>query len=271
MDMNQQTQEGLSRKERREMKREEVRSEQARAARGRGAKRLLTWFIVAAVLGGIGWFVWNAAQNAPGTSTADGTLSVAVSESDNMKGDPEAPITLVEYGDYQCPACGAFHSIVEQLFEQNEGQIRLVFRHFPLNNIHPNADTAARAVQAAGLQGKYWEMHNVVFERQQEWSPLPRGSVKNRMLEYAMELGMNAEQLDADMDSDAVEDKIAADIDSGEASGVNSTPSFYVNGERISDFASLEDFQAKVLRGALEPSEPSMNTHDEGANMGEAL
>ena len=168
-------------------------------------------------------------------------------ESDNVKGPENAAITVVEYGDYQCPACGAFHPIIEQLFEEADGQMRLVYRHFPLKNIHPNAETVARAVQAAGVQGKYWEMHDLVFERQAEWSPIPRNSARNKMLDYGEELGLDRDQLDDDIDSDAVKDKVDADVDNGEAIGVNSTPSFYVNGVKLENFNSLEEFRAAVL------------------------
>lgn len=249
MDNDQPSQEELTKKERREVRRQESRDEQSRAARGRGAKRLVTWVIVFAVLGGIGWLVWRSAQNAPSYVTGGVSLTVPVSDLDNSKGDLDAPITLVEYGDYQCPACASFHPIVEQLFDDAQGQIRLVYRHFPLSRLHPNADMVSRAVESAGLQGKYWEMHNLVYERQQEWSPIPRSSARNKMMEYATELGLDAEKLDSDMDSDAVKDKIKSDIESGEATGVNSTPSFFVNGQRISDFSTLQDFQNKVLNG----------------------
>lgn len=258
----------MTKKERREVRRQEARHDQAKAARGRGLRRILTWGIVVAVLVGIGWLVWRAAQNAPtGPQGGGQELAVPVSAEDNAKGPADAPITLVEYGDYQCPACAAFHPVVEGIFNEAEGQIRLVYRHYPLKNIHPNAEMAARAVQAAGLQGAYWELHDIVYERQTEWASIPRTSARNKILEYARELGLDAEQLDQAIDSDAVKNKVDADIDSGDAAGVNSTPSFFVNGVRIAGANSFEEFRLQIL-GDLAPEvlgaqEPSMNAHDE--------
>jgi len=245
--MNDETSEQqLSKKERREVRRQEARDEQTRGARGRGFRRVVTWLVVVVVLVGIGWLVRRAAQQSPGGS-GNAVVSSEVIDSDNVKGPENAAITVVEYGDYQCPACGAFHPIIEQLFEESDGQMRLVFRHFPLKRIHPNAEMVSRAVQAAGVQGKYWEMHDLVFERQAEWSPIPRNSARNKMLDYGEELGLDRDQLDDDIDSDAVKDKVDADVDNGEAIGVNSTPSFYVNGVKLENFNSLEEFRAAVL------------------------
>lgn len=268
MNMQFERQEGqLTKKERRELRRQESRAQQVSAARGRGVRRILIWAIVFAVLVGIGWLVWHAAQNAQTNPNAGGELVVPVGPSDNAKGPANAPITLVEYGDYQCPACSAFHPVVESIFEEAAGNLRFVFRHFPLKNIHPNADMAAHAVEAAALQGKYWEMHDIVFERQAEWSSLPRNSARNKMLEYAREIGLDADRLDEDMDSDVVNDKVDADIDGGEYAGVNSTPSFFVNGKLVSGANSLEEFRLQILGGLgadpLSSPEPEMLMHDD--------
>lgn len=261
----------LTKKERRELRRQEARTGQARSARGRTAKRAITWLIVVAVLGGIGWLVWRAAQNVPAASNGAQELTIPVDADDNIKGSENAPITIVEYGDYQCPACAAYHPIVEQILEESDGQVRFVFRHFPLKSIHPNAETVARAVQAAGVQDKYWEMHDLVFERQSEWSAIPRGSARNKLLEYAAELGLDVERLDADMDSDAVKDKVQGDLDGG-AAIITSTPTFFVNGAKLTDITSFEDFKQQILGSTPDEEEPITDSHDDSSGaMGEDL
>lgn len=252
----------LTKKERREMRRQESRQEQARRSQKRGLKRFLTWFIVAAVLAGIGLLVIRAARNGADTSGTSSQISTTIAADDNVRGPEDAVITLVEYGDYQCSACAAFHPIVEQLFEDAGSQMRLVYRHFPLKSIHPNAETAARAVQAAGVQGKYWEMHALVFERQSEWSEMPRSGARGRMLEYGEELGLDTEQLDEDMDSDAVKDKVDADADNAQALGVNSTPTFYMNGVKLEGFNSLDEFRNLVLAPLTQTQEPAAEPQD---------
>lgn len=256
----------MTKKERRELRRQQAWNERSRNARRRFMRRILTWVIVAAVLVGIVWAVWQAAKNVPQQS--GGALAVAVSADDLILGSDDASITLVEYADFQCPACSTFHPILQQLFEEADGQLRLVFRHYPISRIHPNAETASYAAQAAALQEKFWEMHDVIFERQSEWSSLSTKAARDKILEYAVELGLDTERLGEDMDSDAVKEKINADIRGGEQASVNSTPSFFVNGESISGYNSLEEFSSMVLAdlGADEESqdeEPQVEPHNE--------
>lgn len=103
---------------------------------------------------------------------SSGDLDVELNENDHMLGNPDATVVLVEYGDYQCPACGAVHPVVNQLMENLGEDVTLVFRHFPLVNLHANALPAAQAAEAAGMQGKFWEMHDKLYEHQSDWSSL---------------------------------------------------------------------------------------------------
>jgi len=110
-------------------------------------------------------------SNAIGSNT-QGSIDITISEADHTKGNPDAAVKLVEYGDYQCPACAGVNPAVNQVIENMGEDIMLVYRHFPLVNIHPNALAAAYAAEAAAIQGKFWEMHDKLYENQQEWSSL---------------------------------------------------------------------------------------------------
>ena len=158
--------------------------------------------------------------------------SVEVSEPQaHIKGDIEAPLTLVEYSDFQCPACASASPQILALVDQFEGQFNLEYRHFPLRSIHPNAQEAAQAAEAAGMQGKFWEMHDVLFEKQDEWSQSfnPTRYFKT----YAEELGLNAERLVFDLESDKIKEIVNAQFDEATELQLPGTPSFVFNGEQI--------------------------------------
>jgi protein-disulfide isomerase len=157
------------------------------------------------------------------------------------KGNPEAKIVLEEYSDFQCPACGAYDPIIKQLTREFGSNIQFTYRHFPLRQIHTNADLAARAAEAAGMQGKFWEMHDTLFEHQKEWSN--SGNAKEDFVNYAQKLGLDAKRFISDLDSKEVKEKVDSDQKSGERLGVNSTPTFLLNGEEIQNPRSYEEFK----------------------------
>lgn len=185
---------------------------------------------------------------------------VLVREDSYKTGSPSATVTLVEFGDFQCPACGAYHAVVKQLLETYKDSVSLVFRNFPLPS-HANALAAARAVEAAGKQGKYWQMYDKVYETQKDWS-----AEKNAMavfVGYAKEFGLNTDQFSKDAASDAIQKRIDADVTDANALGVNATPTFYVNYEKIVNPASLEDFETLIKAAILKAPKPSVSA--EGA------
>lgn len=237
-------QEPLSRRERRQMERSEQRSSAVRSNRGR---RIVLWGGVLLGLAGLVWLMIRAAGTIP--SASNGTLATPVSVSDNIFGPASASFTLVEYGDFQCPACAVFHPLVTRLFSEPElqGDLQFIFRHFPLTQIHTNAQPAAQAAQAAGIQGKFFEMTATIYEHQSVWEKLPTSNARDTFLQYARELGLNTEQLGRDMDSSAVKDKIKNDIASGNASGVNATPTFFINGVKLASPPSYEAFKQAIL------------------------
>lgn len=152
-------------------------------------------------------------------------LKPPVSERDHIQGNPDAAIELVEFGDYQCPHCGHAHPIIKHVQKEMGDQLKFVFRNFPLAEIHPQARLAAVAAEAAGRQGKYWEMHDVIFEHQQHLR-------LSSLLEYARGLDLNMEQFEIDLSSDELMEIVEDDFESGVRSGVNGTPTFFVNGHK---------------------------------------
>jgi protein-disulfide isomerase len=168
------------------------------------------------------------------------TLTPPVSARDHAEGLADAPVTLVEYGDYQCPYCGAAYPVVKQLQEALGKRLRFVFRNFPLTQAHPYALIAAEAAEAAALQGKFWEMHDLIYENQDELDPgiLPA---------WAESTGLNLEEFGTAIRQGDITKRIKEDRASGIRSGVNGTPSFFINGTRYDGAADYDS-----LRAALE-------------------
>lgn len=211
-------------------------------------RRAIIWGTSALVLVAAVWGIGKLANSVP--SAPSGTLVVPVNDSDNVLGSADAPITLVEYSDFQCPACGAFHTVLEKLLAEPDakGKIKLVYRNFPLQQ-HANAQIAAQAAQAAGLQGKFWEMHDKLFENQTVWSGQSNAAARQAFIGYAKALSLNIERFNADIDSQAVKDKINADRTGGVDSNIDATPTFFVNGIKMPQPQSYEEFKSFVLNG----------------------
>lgn len=172
--------------------------------------------------------------------SAPATLTPLVSDRDHSAGSPEAPATLVEYGDYQCPYCGAAHPIVNRLRRHFGTRLRFVFRNFPLTQAHPYAMVAAEAAEAAALLGKFWEMHDFIYEHQEELGP-------DILPVWAQEIGLALEEFGTAIRKSEITKRIKEDRMSGIRSGVNGTPCFFINGVRYDDAADYEP-----LRAALE-------------------
>jgi protein-disulfide isomerase len=156
------------------------------------------------------------------------SLKPPVSEKDNLQGSAAAPIELVEYGDYQCPHCGAAYPIVKAIQKQMGDKLKFVFRNFPLAEEHPDATNAAIATEAAAGQGKFWEMHDVLLEHQNKLD-------KTSLIRYAEKIGLDVKKFALDFDGDDIQDKVASDFESGVRSGVNGTPTFFINGKKYND------------------------------------
>jgi protein-disulfide isomerase len=160
-----------------------------------------------------------------------------------FRGNVQSRVVVVEYSDFQCPACRAYEPLLAQVVSLYADKVAFVYRQFPLYQLHPNADLGARASEAAGAQGKFWEMHNALFAKQSEWSERP--NAETFILSYAKELGFDLSKFKADLSSDATKQAVADDYARGVASGINSTPSFVINGVRLKDNPrSLDEFKA---------------------------
>jgi protein-disulfide isomerase len=153
---------------------------------------------------------------------------------DHVYGNASSKVILIEYGDLQCPACGSAHPNIRKISEQYKDQLAFVFRNFPLTTIHPNARAGAAAAEAAGLQGKYWDMNNYLYEHQNDWVDLTGSSVTDAFVSYAKDLGLDAVKFKTALASDAINQKISFDQAIGNKLNVNSTPTFYLNGVQIS-------------------------------------
>ena len=193
-------------------------------------------------LGGMIYMVAQDSQSGvtSGTNSAD---ILSIKNDDHVQGDPYADVVLIEYADFECPACGAYHPLVQELAAKYSDQIAIVSRHFPLP-FHQNARPAAWSVEAAGLQGQYHEMADLVFTSQAAWSS--KAANVGLFYEYAEQLGLDMDQFDADVLSEAVKERVERDAIEGSRLGVNSTPSFYLQGEKLANMRTVEDFSTLI-------------------------
>jgi len=177
-------------------------------------------------------------------SNSNGSTSSGGTPSQHVEGQGKANVTLVEYGDYECPFCGQYYPIVKQVQAEFNQQMFFQFRNFPLTSIHPNAFAGARAAEAAGLQNKFWEMHDLLYEQQTQWST---GSNPTPFFnQYAQALGLNLTQFKADYASTKVNDLINADMAAGNKLGVDATPTFYLDGKKINVGESASSFETLI-------------------------
>lgn len=186
--------------------------------------------------------------------------------SQNYYGQEEGVITVVEYADFECPACGSFFPIVSQVKEEFKDQIRFEFRHFPLVQIHQNAQAAHRASQAAANQGKFWEMHDLLFQNQQTWNGQATANPAGIFEGYARQIGLDMTQYQADVNSSDVLATINADIALGKEVNVTGTPTFVIDGKKIEDtnsLASVESFSSAIQAAIDAKSGEASETTDE--------
>lgn len=170
-------------------------------------------------------------------------LSRPVDEMDHVQGEPKAPITFIEYGDYQCTFCGAAQTMIKSLQSHFGAQMRFVFRNFPLIHSHRYAVAAALAAEAAGLQGRFWEMHDFLYENQTALEP-------EDLIEYAEKLKLDLRRFQRDMSDEKLLVRIRQDYESGERSGVDATPAYFVNGVKYTGAYKLSELK-RYIEGLL--------------------
>jgi protein-disulfide isomerase len=212
-------------------------------------KRILFWVCFVAILGLIIWGLIVAMNKEPGTVSASGT-PMPITAADHVRGPEDAPVTFIEYADYQCPACASFNPVVERLITNSSTTLRFVTRHFPLAQ-HRNAVGAAQAAEAAGKQGKYWDMAGLLYDNQTAWENLGTTEATKLFRGYAERLTLKLDQFDIDVASAEIKAKIDGDRADGLKIGVNSTPSFFINGKSIINPAGYEAFKKLVDEAAL--------------------
>lgn len=184
----------------------------------------------------------NPAPTLATNEEASGILTIV--SDDHFKGNPDAKVTLVEYLDFECEACGAYYPIIKQLGQEFPNDLRIVTRYFPLPG-HKNSMTAAIAVEAASKQGKYWEMHDILFENQEKWGnkQMPTPQVFEA---YAQQIGLDMEKFKADVADPATKARVQRDFDASEKLGNSSTPSLFVQGKKIQNPRGLDPFKQLI-------------------------
>jgi 2-hydroxychromene-2-carboxylate isomerase len=198
-----------------------------------------------------GWILFRAAGwRGEGDADLPRALDRPVEEGrDHIKGPAGAPLTLVEYGDYECPFCARATGVSRELRARFGDDLRYVFRHLPLPDVHPHAELAARAALAADVQGRFWQMHDTLFEHQDELE-------YEDIVGYAQDMGLDAEQFLRDLDDEWISNRIRADVASAEASGARGTPTFFVGSMR-----HIGPHDAQTLAVELEASrQPSVRS-----------
>ncbi len=176
------------------------------------------------------------------------TLSVPVGENDHAAGSKNAKITLVEYGDYECPACGAAYPVVKKVQEKMGDRLNFVFRNFPLTQVHPHAQHAAEAAEIAAEGGKFWEMHDVLYENQAALDD-------ESLILYAKKIGLDAEKFGEDLENGTYEEKVREDFMNGVESSVNQTPTFFINGTRFEGNWDYENLLKALENAGAEGSQ----------------
>lgn len=208
------------------------------------AKIILGISVVTLVLivGGVFFFSSsNKKQEALNNAPVDQKL--LTNENSHKISAPDSKVTIVEFGDYQCPACASAYPIVKQLLTEYDGKINFVFRNFPLS-LHPNAQKAAQAAEAAAAQGKFWEMHDKLYENQTSWSGV--GDPQDMFVDYAGGLGLDKERFKKEINENKYTGVINADASDGDKLGVDSTPTFFLNGSKITGVPTYADLKAQV-------------------------
>lgn len=196
--------------------------------------------------------VWFLGKSDTSSNSADKTTTLSqdqqklleVVSDDYIKGNKAAKVTIVEYLDFECEACGAYYPVVKSLMTEFGQDVRFVTRYFPLPG-HKNSMTSASAVEAAAKQGKYWEMHDLLFTEQRAWGEKKSADPKI-FEEYARKLGLNMEQYAQDVNSKETKARVERDKNAGTRLGISGTPTFFVNGSKIPNPKGLEDFKTFI-------------------------
>lgn len=211
-------------------------------------RRIWPWFLAILILGGTVFGLYKLATLTPPGGAGTGVLADPITAADWTDGSQQAGVQLVEFGDFQCPACAFYAPWVTQLRTEFKNEIGVTFRHFPLRQNHQNAQLASQVAEAAGLQGKFWLAVDAIYDGQKTWAD--QLSARGTLLNLVRSTGVNMAKLEADLDSTVVKNKIEQHYQSGLRSGVGGTPTFYLNGKKIVNPKSYDEFKQLITDAA---------------------
>ncbi len=233
----------LTKREKKALRKEQKLEEINKKHLWQNIKNILIW---GAILIGIGSILLAIIKSPSKNISSSGLVTINLTDLDWSKGDKAAPAVLVEYSDFQCPACASYYNLINTLEKEVGDKMLFVYRHYPLPQ-HKNARLSAYAAEAAGLQEKFWQMHALLFENQKIWSD--SDDARKIFTDYAKSLTLDITQFEKDLDAQKVKDKVENDLKSGQALGVNATPTFYLNGKRLENISSFDQFK-KIIEDA---------------------
>jgi len=233
----------LTKKERRRLKKLKKEENTRVGQRKKKINSIIIYGIIFVFVGlAVSGIIYLVAKKSSANNPISLPASLILLEDDWLKGNKEAELTLIEYSDFQCPACAYFHPIVEKLAGDYKDNLKIVYRHFPLPQ-HKNAVLAGQAAEAAGKQGKFWEMAGKIFESQAQWSEVKNEEAKNIFKELARTLDLNIEQWEKDIENEEIKKSIDEDYKEGVKIGINATPTFFLNGQKLQNPRSYEEFK----------------------------
>jgi len=212
------------------------------------AKALLIIIIAVLAAGGAALYM-SKQSNQPSETSASTSSTPVPAGGGHVRGPQNAPVTFMEFGDYQCPSCGYYAPIVQEVLQRFPNQIRFEFHHYPLIELHQWAMTAAVAAEAAADQGKFWEMHDLIYRNQDKWSRSQ--NAESDFVSYANQLGLNVNQFMQSMRSPDIQQRILQDVVRARESKINETPTFFINGQKLATKPSNADEFSKLIQDAL--------------------
>jgi protein-disulfide isomerase len=205
--------------------------------------KVLTGISVVTIVLVVGAALMLGGKSTPEKAAPPADSKVLVRADSHKSGAKNAKVTIVEFGDFQCPACGAAHPIVKQITEEYKDRVTFVFRNYPLS-MHQNSKLAAEAAEAAGAQGKYFEMHDMLYDKQKDWGESPKA--KDKIMQYAQDLKLDMDKFKSDVEANKYDKKIQQDIADGNSAQVEATPTFYINGVKNTGGLPYNDFKKKL-------------------------
>jgi protein-disulfide isomerase len=220
-------------------------------------KRLIPFAIIIIVLVGAvaaGWVVLRSAreEKKASTPTPDPAGEVKGAEPAHLRGNPNAPVLLEEFGDFQCPSCGSYYPELKKIEAEFGDKLKVIFRELPLLPMHEHALMAAQAAEAAGVQGKFWEMHDLLYENQSKW--VPEKDLVPVFVDYAKQIGINPDQFMKDLNGETVAQRIFQDGKRAHSFGLKGTPSFFVNGKEAKDDQWKPEGLRQMIKDAIAAS-----------------